>query len=309
MDVFPGTVADARLMTPEKLATIGIALYGDRWQTALANDLRVADRTMRRWLSGDSPIPENVATELLVLFEKRKRVLNALTDYSINVLTHTVINVRTNTVFGYDEAGQLALRYPGFATPGDIPAIAEGAQEALRLELQRDPRIKGYWLDRASGAMTASPTPLGVSSPWAEEREYRGYKLQAVQHPPVWQVQIYITRPGMIPPNPFDLPTSSPLKETAFTEAQRRVDRLLGEHKVYGIEERISLFGRVTTILDEWRSETSGVYSFRLGQTTIAGSHDLRYFVNVVQGTSSEVFDISKEDFERLRGMIAPKHP
>lgn len=304
-DLYPDDI-DKRPMTPEKLTTIGTALYGERWQTPLANDLQVADRTMRRWLAGESPIPENIGAELLALFEKRKRMLNALTDYSTNALDHTVMNVRTNTVFTYDEAGRLTLRHPGFAKPNEIPAITDGALEALRLELQRDPRVKGYWIDRGSGRMMASPAPHSGSSPWVEDREYRGYNLQAVQRPPVWQVNVYISQPNMIPPNPFDLPAANADKEAAFVEAMRRVDRLLGTRKLYSIEEKISLNGRITTILDELHSGSSGVYTFRLGEKTIAGSRDLRYFVNVVRGNSSEQFDISKEDFERLRGMKVP---
>jgi len=296
-------------MTPEKLATIGEALYGERWQTPLANDLQVVDRTMRRWLAGESPIPENIATELLALFERRKRTLNALTDYSINALNHTVMNVRTNTVFKYDEAGQLTLHFSGFAKPDEIPAITDGAREALRLELQRDPRVKGYWVDRASSRMTATPVPHSGSSAWVDEREYRGYFLQAVQHPPVWQVNIYITQPSMIPPNPFDMPASSADKEAAFAEAMRRVDRLLGTRKLFGIEEKISIGGRITTILGELRRGSSGVYTFCLGEKTIRGSRDLRYFVNVVRGNSSEEFDISREDFKRLREMNVPVGP
>lgn len=46
------------------LIEIGKALYGERWQTSLANDLRVADRTMRRWGSGASPIPPAIWSEI-----------------------------------------------------------------------------------------------------------------------------------------------------------------------------------------------------------------------------------------------------
>ena len=44
------------------LAEIGEALYGERWQTALAHELGVADRTVRRWVAGDSPVPPCVAS-------------------------------------------------------------------------------------------------------------------------------------------------------------------------------------------------------------------------------------------------------
>jgi predicted transcriptional regulator len=51
-------------MSPDTLAAAAAAIYGDYWQSALARDLGVADRTVRRWLAGDSPIPEGVAGEL-----------------------------------------------------------------------------------------------------------------------------------------------------------------------------------------------------------------------------------------------------
>lgn len=37
-------------------------LYGAaRWQTALARELQVNDRTVRRWVAGQSPVPRPVA--------------------------------------------------------------------------------------------------------------------------------------------------------------------------------------------------------------------------------------------------------
>ena len=37
----------------DHLAAVGRALYGERWQTPLANDLNVNERTLRRWLAED----------------------------------------------------------------------------------------------------------------------------------------------------------------------------------------------------------------------------------------------------------------
>ena len=52
-------------MTPATLKIIGEALYGPRWQSDLARDLNIADRTMRRWCAGED-IPPGVAHELLM---------------------------------------------------------------------------------------------------------------------------------------------------------------------------------------------------------------------------------------------------
>ena len=40
------------MTTAELLRTAGEALYGARWQSALALDLAVSDRTVRHWLAG-----------------------------------------------------------------------------------------------------------------------------------------------------------------------------------------------------------------------------------------------------------------
>ena len=57
-------------MTPDEFAKRGRALYGERWQTQLARDLKVSDRTVRRWARGDSPIPEKVDREILVMLKE-----------------------------------------------------------------------------------------------------------------------------------------------------------------------------------------------------------------------------------------------
>jgi len=58
-------------MTPDLLKAAGKALYGPRWQTALAADLEVADRTVQRWAAGDSPIPEGVSGDVWLLLNWR----------------------------------------------------------------------------------------------------------------------------------------------------------------------------------------------------------------------------------------------
>lgn len=59
-------------MTPDLLRAAGEALYGPRWQTPLAADLEVADRTVRRWAAGDSAIPDGVTSELRRLLVARQ---------------------------------------------------------------------------------------------------------------------------------------------------------------------------------------------------------------------------------------------
>lgn len=42
---------------PEMLAEVGRSLYGERWQLPLADDLGINRETIRRWLSGHTPLP------------------------------------------------------------------------------------------------------------------------------------------------------------------------------------------------------------------------------------------------------------
>lgn len=42
----------------------GEALFGNQWQTPLAEALGVSDRTMRRWVSGETPVPTGVLDDI-----------------------------------------------------------------------------------------------------------------------------------------------------------------------------------------------------------------------------------------------------
>jgi hypothetical protein len=48
-------------MTPAEMTSICETLYGPRWQPILARELVREPRTIRRWKSGESPIPKAVA--------------------------------------------------------------------------------------------------------------------------------------------------------------------------------------------------------------------------------------------------------
>jgi DNA-binding transcriptional regulator YdaS (Cro superfamily) len=60
------------------LVECGEALYGPQWQSALARDLGVADRTVRRWVAGTSEVPAGLYVDLLRLTQERAAVLDAL---------------------------------------------------------------------------------------------------------------------------------------------------------------------------------------------------------------------------------------
>ena len=61
-----------------RLVAVGEAMYGPRWQTDLARDLGVADRTMRRWDSGHTPIPGTLWADIAVAARRRRDALDAV---------------------------------------------------------------------------------------------------------------------------------------------------------------------------------------------------------------------------------------
>lgn len=66
-------------MTPASLRDLGAAIYAaPGWQTALARDLRVAPRTVRRWLAGDRQIPEDLAGRIAEVARRRNIATRAV---------------------------------------------------------------------------------------------------------------------------------------------------------------------------------------------------------------------------------------
>lgn len=60
------------------LVECGEALFGPRWQTDLARELGVADRTVRRWAAGTQEMPRGAYTDLLRLTQERAGLLDSL---------------------------------------------------------------------------------------------------------------------------------------------------------------------------------------------------------------------------------------
>ncbi len=67
-------------MTPALFAKVGEALYGPSWRNALADALRVAERTVRRWQDGTSTIPDGIRDDLAKLCRKHSVDLAKLAD-------------------------------------------------------------------------------------------------------------------------------------------------------------------------------------------------------------------------------------
>jgi len=51
-------------LTAPELRALALAIWGHRWQGPLARALAVNPRTVRRWASGDVPVPDRVEEEL-----------------------------------------------------------------------------------------------------------------------------------------------------------------------------------------------------------------------------------------------------
>lgn len=70
-------------MTPAALRRAGEALYGPRWQSALAAALNVNRRTVAGWAAGTrngypAEIPDGVANDIAALARKRVAALKSL---------------------------------------------------------------------------------------------------------------------------------------------------------------------------------------------------------------------------------------
>lgn len=134
-----------QLMTPDALAARGRALYGDRWQTSLAEDLTVADRTIRRWLAGDSPIPEGVEGELRRVLESRLNAIGGLIGYSVNLADRSVFHHPTCAYFRIEDGDALNLLFDKLVPPDQRALVTAGAREALQRERERDTRVVGQF--------------------------------------------------------------------------------------------------------------------------------------------------------------------
>lgn len=67
-------------MSSRLLKRCGEALYGPRWQSETARELKVSDRTVRRWVDGSSDTPDGVYLDLLAMCQERAAELDELIE-------------------------------------------------------------------------------------------------------------------------------------------------------------------------------------------------------------------------------------
>jgi RNA polymerase alpha subunit len=166
-------------MTPDELAAAGRALYGERWQTSLAVDLSISDRTMRRWLVSQMPIPNGFERELRQVLIKRFKEIGALIGYLVSTSERSVIHYPTNAVFRYSDDGDLTLLYPGRMAEDDVPLVTAGATEAVHQEREREKEMAKRFI-RASAWWLTHPSYRRVRAPRHANRVYMSHHGWAV---------------------------------------------------------------------------------------------------------------------------------
>lgn len=65
-------------MTRTQLLRAGVAAYGPRWQSDLARDLGVTDRTMRNWAGGITELPADLGPRLRAVLKARADTILAV---------------------------------------------------------------------------------------------------------------------------------------------------------------------------------------------------------------------------------------
>ena len=82
----------------ELLSAAGQALYGDRWQTPMARLLGVSDRTVRRWVAGQRPVPWDALAVALTALNRKMGEMDSLAGR----LTHRVYGEAVYALSTYD---------------------------------------------------------------------------------------------------------------------------------------------------------------------------------------------------------------
>ena len=84
-------------MTPRAwLIAAGEALYGDRWQSAIAADLGVAVRTVQRWAAGERGVDADTVYQVRALLRDRAARIATLKRTTVDDVAATA-NSRPST--------------------------------------------------------------------------------------------------------------------------------------------------------------------------------------------------------------------
>ena len=67
-------------LTGAEVRKAGELVYGKNWQTRMAAEIGVTDRTVRRWAGSDAPLSADLRNRLLVLLRAQVDELSAAVD-------------------------------------------------------------------------------------------------------------------------------------------------------------------------------------------------------------------------------------
>ncbi len=141
-------------MTLDELSEIGKALYGPNWQSALARDLDVSDRTVRRWVALVSPIPQDLGGRLDALLEARAEQIRGLT---LKLDEGRLFHLDTHAVFEFDAHARISIVAEGEASSGQLAALVKIAGVVARRNLRIAERLSYAWAPAGGVAETSKP--------------------------------------------------------------------------------------------------------------------------------------------------------
>ena len=106
-------------MSKELLKRVGEFLYGEQWQAPLARDIRVGERSMRRWIAGTDEIPNGVWRDLGFQLE----ALDGDLQYLINEVMRTGGLIEVHSFKIYDGGADETVQPPSKSTAERIARI------------------------------------------------------------------------------------------------------------------------------------------------------------------------------------------
>lgn len=125
---------------------IAISLFGERWQDPLAGALGVDERTVRRWLTRERPVPEGVRRELADMVRARIDRLNS----QLEELVRSIGKVVVYRYEAFDPSTGMAKQSTRMATREGIELIRAKLIEGTRAEI--DPsRLDPYSMPGFTG--------------------------------------------------------------------------------------------------------------------------------------------------------------
>lgn len=74
------------------LEKAGVLLHGTDYKTPLARDLKVTERTVRRWIKGEQNTPELQAELINLLTSKKLDIESTIKELSMNTTTYILFN-------------------------------------------------------------------------------------------------------------------------------------------------------------------------------------------------------------------------